>query len=271
MTKHSDTKNQLYDYAMNLLNDDARRNVEQHLLSCKSCTEDLKALQRAITLLPHSSTQPGDAKDEAFWTSLANNIERELRLRAQHKPSPLSELYDKAKSFFTFRPVYAYAFGSSLAAIVLAIVLFRLHPVQKQQIAEQNQLPIDSSIVYADYNNQERISQYFRRSRTLLVGIANMKTNDEQNLDLSAERKLSRNLIHEARYLKQQPMNERSAKLVQDLEKILIELANLEETNDVPNVELIRSGISQENLLFKIRMAEASYGTVQTESAKKIY
>ena len=44
-----------------------------------------------------------------------------------------------------------------------------------------------------------------------------------------------------------------------DLEKILIELANIEEHRDLPNVEIVRGGIRQENLLFKIRMAEAMY------------
>jgi hypothetical protein len=62
--------------------------------------------------------------------------------------------------------------------------------------------------------------------------------------------------VHEARYLRNQPLDARSAELVGDLEKIMIELANLEEEHDLPNVELIRTGIRRENLLFKIRMAE---------------
>ncbi len=271
MTKHSDTKNQLYDYAMNLLNDDARRNVEQHFSSCKSCTDDLKELQQAITLLPHPSTQPSDAKDEAFWNSVANNVERVIRLHTQPKPLFFSEVYEKMRTFFTFRPGYAYAIGGSLAAVVLAVVLFRWQPAEKQQVADAKSQTIDSTIVLTQYKNQERISQYFRKSKTLLVGIANMKMNDEQNIDLSVERKVSRELIHEARYLKQQAMDGRSARLVEDLEKILIELANLEETNDLPNVEMIRSGINQENLLFKIRMAEGSYNTNRTNSTEKIY
>ena len=52
-------------------------------------------------------------------------------------------------------------------------------------------------------------------------------------------------------------MEARSARLIGDLEKILIELANIEEDQDIPNVEMIRSGIRRENLLFKIRMTES--------------
>jgi hypothetical protein len=70
-------------------------------------------------------------------------------------------------------------------------------------------------------------------------------------------------LVREARYLKQQPLDVRSRQLMNDLERILIELANTEEQNDLPNVEIIRGGIHQENLLFKIRMAEAMYDSAQ--------
>ena len=52
-------------------------------------------------------------------------------------------------------------------------------------------------------------------------------------------------------------------KLIGDLEKILIELANIKEESGLPNVEIVRGGIHQENLLFKIRMAEAMYDTTR--------
>lgn len=271
MTKHSDVQNQLYDYAMNALDDDARRDVEQHLSSCRNCAEDLKDLKQAIAFLPHPSVQPSDAKDEVFWNSLANNIEREIRLHAQPKPSFIAELYAKGKAFFTLRPAYAYAIGGSLATIVLAFVLIRFNSEKRIETAELQPMPIDSSIVLAQYEAQERVSRYFQKSRTLLVGLANMKTDDAANFDLRAEKTNARTLIREARFVKMQPINNRTERLVNDLERILIELANLEETNDIPNVEMIRSGIHQENLLFKIRMAEASFDTSRRVAKEKIY
>jgi hypothetical protein len=102
----------------------------------------------------------------------------------------------------------------------------------------------------------------------LFVGLTNMKLHDDENIDLSAERKVSRQLIHEARYLKTQPIDERSAQLIGDLEKILIELANMKEENDISNVEIIRGGIHQENLLFKIRMAESLYDSVSSTNTQ---
>ncbi|HLX12472.1 MAG TPA: hypothetical protein VKS81_06625, partial [Bacteroidota bacterium] len=56
-----------------------------------------------------------------------------------------------------------------------------------------------------------------------------------------------------------QRLDPHSAKLVGDLQKILIELANMKDQGNAPNVEIVRSGVQEENLLFKIRMEEQSY------------
>ncbi len=270
--KHSDIQNQLYDYAMSALNDDARRNVEQHLSSCKQCSEALKELQQAIALLPHPSTQPSDEKDEAFWNRLALNVEKEVRRNNQPKVNNVGKIVESIRSFFTLRPSYAYMIGGSLATVLLAAVLFRWQPTESEQIADIQPVQNDSTIMLTNYQkNQERVSRYFQKSRTLLVGLANMKTDDAANFDLSAEKTKARTLISEARFVKMQPINNRTERLVNDLERILIELANLEEANDIPNVEMIRSGIHQENLLFKIRMAEASFDTSRRVARERIY
>ena len=46
--------------------------------------------------------------------------------------------------------------------------------------------------------------------------------------------------------------NERVKQLVEELELILLEIANLEEEQDIENIELIKSGIDRKALLLKI-------------------
>ena len=94
----------------------------------------------------------------------------------------------------------------------------------------------------------------------LLVGIANLNPEEGKPLDLGIERKAARSLVLQARLLSERSIDERSRELLQELERILIELANLEETADVPEVEMIRTGMRQQNILFKIRMAENQLG-----------
>ena len=71
------------------------------------------------------------------------------------------------------------------------------------------------------------MQKYLRKSRTLLVGVANMKVPEDQPADLHAEQQISRELVSEARALRQEPLDLHSARLINDLEKIQIELANM--------------------------------------------
>jgi hypothetical protein len=117
----------------------------------------------------------------------------------------------------------------------------------------------------------KKIGQYFRKSKTLLIGISNMNLESDHPVDLSTERKVSRQLVDQVRYLREQPMDINSAKLIGDLERIQIELANLKENNDNPQIEMVRNGIHKENLLFKIRMAESRYDQPRFINANNTY
>jgi hypothetical protein len=126
-------------------------------------------------------------------------------------------------------------------------------PAQKAQIEASRVDSISTS------DATTRMSGYLRRSKTLLVGLTNMKPAPTGSVDLSTERKMSRELVQEARFLKQLPLDDRSVRLLSDLEKIQIELANLDASYNAPEVELIRHGIRRENLLFKVRVSETLY------------
>ena len=86
-----------------------------------------------------------------------------------------------------------------------------------------------------------------------------MKVTQGRPLDLSDEQSLSRQLIHEGRYLRQQPLTTRSVKLIDDLDRVFVELSNAGSRPPVPQFDVIRGGIRRENLLFKVRMAEGSF------------
>ncbi len=263
--KHSEAQHALYDLLQNQLNDDESRRVQQHLAECPSCTEDLNQLQRTLSMLP--SYDPAEEKGKDFFNALAARIETEIRQQRAPRLNTVTEFFQKIRLLAALRPAYAYGFGGALGMMILAVLFFVRLPERHVEYAATEQRLSDYELVHL--RAQQRMSNYLQKSKTLLVGIANMKESDHEDVDFTAERKLSRNLVYEARYLKSQPIDERSARLVQDLQKILIELANLEETNDLPNVEMIRTGIDEENLLFKIRMAQASLDTNRTTN--KIY
>jgi len=101
-----------------------------------------------------------------------------------------------------------------------------------------------------------RLSDYFRKSKTLLVGVSNTAPAKGEELDLDAERQTSRSLLREARYLRSGPVDPQASRLIDDLDRILIGLANGEAAASGPDVRMLRGGIERGNLLFKLRMQE---------------
>ena len=86
-----------------------------------------------------------------------------------------------------------------------------------------------------------------------------MNSSTHSAFELTFEKELSRQLVRESRYLKRQPIDPRSSRLIDDLDRVLIKLSNTDQGKEGLDIELIRSGIRRENLLFKLRMAEFAY------------
>ncbi len=274
MSRHSQIRMLLYEYLTDDISDSDRTLVDEHVASCAKCREEIEELRAAIASVPRPQTQPSEAQTPEYWREFLFRVEQEIQQQSSQKPERAS-IFDELVGFVTFHKVPVAAVAGGLAVLALALILWRTEPLPNKtpMMAEraETQKPQHSSggqVASPEVTQASaRMGDYFRRSRMLLVGITNMRVDEDDPVDLGAERKVSRDLIHEARYLKQQPMDERSAKLVGDMEKILIELANMKEHGNAPNIDIIRSGIHQENLLFKIRMAESLYDTSRFQTA----
>jgi hypothetical protein len=252
MTQH--VRDLLYDYATGALDEAERTRVAGHLAHCPSCSGDFAIVQAALALLPKPATSPDEERDAAFWTSFANGVEARTRAATRRTASWPLAARDSLLSFIAFNRAPLLAGAGTIAMIAAAVVMF--WPRATDQRPPEVGTSAENVMTVANEPTR-RMNDYLTQSKVLLVGIVNMKADEGIPLDLSAEQRKSRALVHEARYLRQQPMDARSARLISDLEKILIELANMEEHQDLPDVELIRTGIRRENLLFKIRMAES--------------
>lgn len=242
----------LYEFVRGELPQEKAGELEAHLAVCEACHAELEIIRQAVAFLGNESVDPSMNLSEEYWRSFPLRVEERTRTSARAPFTRVSFL-DAVISFLTFDRKYLYAAAIS-AAVVVAVLFFwpRGDHATVEKLATVPAPSSDFQVLPA----RDRLTQYFRKSKVLLVGITNMTPGDGQQIDLRSERKASRGLILEARYLKKQRLDLRSAKLIDDMNKILIELANMEEQADLPDVELIRSGIHQENLLFKIRIAE---------------
>jgi hypothetical protein len=256
----------IYEYACGQLDEPEMKRVQEHLAGCTTCTTELAGMRQTLERIPRQSGVPSDVRDASFWTAFANAIEARVRVESPRHASFAASLRDHITSFVTLNRAPLLAGAGAVGIIAAAIIVLWPRPSALEERPVVADRPATQRTVEPA---SARMSDYLKRSKVLLVGLSNMQTDGGRRLDLREERKQSRVLVQEARFLRQQPLDARSARLIGDLERILIELGNIEVDHNIPNVDLIRTGIHRENLLFKIRMtesildAELSQGDVQ--------
>jgi len=255
MRSHRKIRRLLYEYAHHELPQVLQAEVDTHIRSCSRCASELGKLATTVTLFPKRTVRADNERPAEYWNEFLFAVEKKIRAEEEAGRKPQRDLAKGLLPLIDYHRRWMVYSGAVVVTAILALVFWRMvSPVRPEPSHEEtivSAVPVDST--------QIQLTQYLRKSKALLVGITNTKANKERPLDLSLERKASRNLLREVRFLKRQPLDLRSARLLDDTEKILLGLANMREHEGASAVELIRSGIRQDNLLFKIRMAENAY------------
>jgi hypothetical protein len=257
MSVHSHIQQQLYAYVRGELDAPAMEEIARHISSCLSCRQELNELSLFFERTIDEAQTPSEARSPEYWPEFADTIMQRIQSPARTvKKSPLGFWDTIIESIFPYRvPVIGVA---GVMAIAIIILIFWQKPTSQNPhgIAEQP-LYVDTSVNLVD----KRFESYLRKSKTLLIGVTNMDLKTDQPIDFTAEQKVSHELVSEARSLQhQRPIVVHSGQLLNDLEKIQVDLMNIDQRNPVPHIEMIQHGIRDGNLLFKIRMAESAYG-----------
>jgi hypothetical protein len=246
-------RDRLFEYLSGELPAGESAEIEKHLRHCAGCTEDLQTLRKALEVVPRRGAPPSDERDEQFWTSFPSRVQERINAGRKLLPPLFPDAAGRISSFLRFNAAPLLAGSGVLAAVALAFLLLRPAPQRPPSEGTASSAPVTTQGPDAAL-----LHNYLKRSRVLLIGVSNLRTDGETPIDLGVERTQSRALVHEARDLRKQTLDPRSARVVDDVEKILIELANGDARHDAPDVEIIRSGIRRDNLLFRIRMTEAA-------------
>jgi len=144
--------------------------------------------------------------------------------------------------------------------VVAGVLLGRtfLSPVEiDPQLAEN-----DLSSTQIQQNALEmRAHAYLGKSKTLLLGLVNfdLEEDDPSTLNFEKRRVIAGDLVREASFLQDRlsfAEHQRLRRLVADLEVILIQIANIESAYDVPEIEIVQSGVARKAILFKIDVEE---------------
>lgn len=227
---------------------------QEHLASCLQCSADYAELLAARrTMDERQRTEPPAEFWDQYWGRLAGKLESS----------------DTAGVSATSHPWWrSWMFRSAAAASLMAAgIIVGWYYARHQAIPTASNMSEGPGVAPAPAptaaasSSDDRAMDYLRRSEVLLLGIVNHGASDtaSTSVELAREREVSRDLMAEAAVLKHDldsPEQRRLRQLVSDLEIILLQIANLETQRDLPQIELVRSGVDRTGILLKINVEQ---------------
>jgi hypothetical protein len=209
--------------------------AEPHLASCAECRGQYQALQRVLNTLVDPAPVPhrGEDYSDQVWSRIAPKLGKREWLSAWLAPK---------------------RWVPALVAAALVIIAFfagRYSPRTEVNVAGES---VGGEV-------RERVlvvavGDHLERSKMLLVEIAN--ADPDQTMDLMDQREKAEDLVYTNRLYRQTAVTAgagRVAGLLEELERVLIEIAHSPEELHGARLESLRERIRNEGLIFKIRVA----------------
>jgi hypothetical protein len=248
-----------------------RQKLDLHLAACKNCSDLYRGMAETVRKL---EVRPAPDREVEFWESYWDNLER--RMAHEREKGTTAEPTRTAVKARRVIVVPRWAYFAAGAAVLLAIGIFIgrtffLAPIELPRLtrtAPSATPPSGQPAVAspaAESSLAVRASRYLKRSRVLILAVINHDPRTENlfSLNLPLQQKTSEELLEEAAVLKKElrSSDRRLERLVSDLEMILLQIANLKSETDISAVEIIRSGVESQDILFKINLSEVRRST----------
>lgn len=257
------------------LPEDRRREFEDHLRRCPDCTAQFEDMRSTLSLMDQRTL---DAPDEEFWSRFSQELNERAARESESSNAKVVKLLPKTPSR-TSRRLFASAYLQAAAAVaILALGIWIgkafFTPGLPEALPESANLIADQTGSVSEDGLHTRVNSYMRRSQTLLLGLVHLDPSDDtaDGFDLSAHRRVSQSLISEAPELRreiEEAGHQRLLQLIDDLEEILIQIANLEARQDLQGVELISDGVRRRGILLQIQLERIRPSTRSTEEGDR--
>jgi hypothetical protein len=209
--------------------------VERHLAACADCRAEFARVQAMLKQIePLEVPEPAAGFEEKTWLN--------VRDRLLQKGGFLRRLFGQQQKW---------ALAGAMALLLAAAFLAgRFWPRPGQQIAQQPPAQINPHRVVL-----VAVGDHLERSQMLLVEIMNADTKGPVNF--SSEQAQARELLdsnHLYRASSQQAGDPQVARLLDQLGRVLAEIANGPAEVSPEDLQQVRHTIQSEGLLFKVRV-----------------
>jgi hypothetical protein len=250
------------------LNTADEQKLQSHLATCEPCRHFLVETENVLgNLGTPSRPEMPEHFWEGYWYRLAQRLERNEHA-APAGESILVRVGDWLREQWVARPLLIPLTRTAaiLTLLVFGVVIGHYWWPQPENVPS----PLTRSMRLATPVAQTQAEQWLERSKILLIGVVNEDFSAEAKPDFSHQRRVSRALLTEARALNREldpAANRQLLQLMNQLELILLQIANLEAEHELSAVELVRDGIAREGLLLKINIAELAQQAQQQNLA----
>ena len=208
--------------------------VERHLGECGECRAEFEKVKTLLREIPAVELpEPPAYLEQKLWLNLRDRLELET--------SP---------AWRRFLAPSRWAIAAAVAVLVIgAFVAGRFWPRQQQPTTNaQVQVNPQRVVLVA-------VGDHLERSQMLLIELMNTGVKDWP--DLSEERQQARDLLDDNRLYRvsaQRSGDPAVAHLLDELERVLVEVANSPDQPTAGDVREIRKRIESQDLLFKIQV-----------------
>jgi hypothetical protein len=219
---------------------DETADVERHLAACTECRAEFARVQSMLRQIePLEVREPAASFEEKTWLT--------LRDRLPVKRSFLRKLFSPQ----IFAPQQKWALAGVMAVLLAAAFLAgRFWPRPMQPVTQQQASQVNPQRVIL-----VAVGDHLERSQMLLVEIMNSDAKGPFNF--SSEQAEARDLLdsnHLYRVSAQQSGDPQVARLLDQLGRVLAEIANGPAEVSPGDLEQVRHTIQSEGLLFKVRV-----------------
>lgn len=224
--------------------DDGPR-VERHLAGCAACAAEFDRLARVLAMVDEEAVpEPAPGFEGAMWARLEPQLPARWP-RARRWLGPLADAWSA--------PGMRWAYGAGLAVLVLAA--FMAGRVSRPPEAPAQ---VDATVPAADRVLLVAVVDHLDRSQMVLVELLNGDDLDPAALDAGQTR--ARELVAASRLYRQSASrygDELVGDTLDDLERVLLEIANAPADMSPDELALLRQRIAGQGLLFRVRVVQS--------------
>ncbi|MFQ5568104.1 MAG: zf-HC2 domain-containing protein [Rhodothermales bacterium] len=246
------------------LSEEDRERLDAHLASCSGCQAMVHEMEATLQVAD-AGTRP--EPPEAFWDGYYERLvarmheETHRANRAQRLNEWLRDMGRLNVAALGLTPRRIFQLSGAVALIAVGVLIgWLVFGSSSSPVPGVAHDPSVEEVPVRAASLEARTDRYLERSKVLLLGLVNMEPErDGVVLNLSRKQEVARELIEESSTLKAALSDEDQRMLrllIEDLEVILLQIANLETRYDLSAIELVQRGVDRRAILLKINITE---------------